>query len=218
MDTKHCLVYLRCYMAIKDRKERDKLDRRKLIIESATRLFLELGYEKTSIRTIADDIEYSPATIYLYFKEKDEIFYIIHEQGFVLLNNEFAKYAHIQNPVERLTAIGHAYLNFALNNPDYYDLMFIMRAPLQEISCLEKWDAGDSAFQVLVETVSEGIDQQLLREGDKFMVALTVWSYAHGLVSLYIRERFQSMKKVDDDVLKSMLGQSMDFFLKSIQP
>ncbi|MCX2486455.1 TetR/AcrR family transcriptional regulator [Pedobacter sp. MR2016-24] len=204
-------------MAIKDRKERDKLDRRKLIIESATRLFLELGYEKTSIRTIADDIEYSPATIYLYFKEKDEIFYIIHEQGFVLLNNEFAKHVHIENPFERLTAIGHSYLNFALDNPDYYDLMFIMRAPLQEISCLEKWDAGDSAFQVLVDTVSEGIDQRLLKEADKFMVALTVWSYAHGLVSLYIRERFQSMKKVDDQVLKNMLGQSMDFFLKSIQ-
>ena len=72
-------------MAIKERKEREKQDMRNLIIESATQLFLKQGYDKTSIRSIAEDIEYSPATIYLYFKDKDEIFYVIHENAFALL-------------------------------------------------------------------------------------------------------------------------------------
>ena len=53
----------------KGKKRREKQDMRNLIIESATGLFLKLGYDKTSIRSIAEDIEYSPATIYLYFKE-----------------------------------------------------------------------------------------------------------------------------------------------------
>lgn len=204
-------------MAIKDRKERDKLDRRKLIIQSATKLFLEQGYEKTSIRNIADDIEYSPATIYLYFKEKDEIFFVLHEQGFELLNKEFAKFAAIENPLERLRAIGHSYLQFAVDNPDYYDLMFIMRAPLNEISCLEKWDAGESAFSSLLQTVEQCMAQNLIPQTDPNIAAMTIWSYAHGIASLFIRERFQSMKMCGVSELGPMLTHSMDYFLKSMQ-
>lgn len=204
-------------MAIKDRKERDKLDKRKLIIESATRLFLEMGYEKTSIRTIADDIEYSPATIYLYFKEKDEIFFVIHEQGFELLNKEFLALNSITDPFERLSALGTTYLNFGLNNPDYYDLMFIMRAPLQEIACHDKWDAGDNAFQILVETVNAGIAAGMIRNEDPMVIAMTLWSAMHGLVSLYIRQRFQSMNKVDEPTLRNMLAQSKDFLIAGLK-
>lgn len=203
-------------MAIKDRKERDKLDRRKLIIQSATKLFLEQGYEKTSIRNIADDIEYSPATIYLYFKEKDEIFFVLHEQGFELLNKEFDKHAHIENPFERLNALGHSYLQFAIDNPDYYDLMFIMRAPLNEIACHETWDAGTNAFTHLLRTVEQCMAQNMMSATDPNIAAMTIWSYAHGLASLYIRQRFQSMQMCEINFLQPMLIQSMDYFLKSM--
>jgi AcrR family transcriptional regulator len=204
-------------MAIKDRKERDKLDRRKLIIASATRLFLEQGYEKTSIRNIADDIEYSPATIYLYFKEKDEIFYIIHEQGFDLLNKAFSVHAALTNPFERLAAIGNTYIDFALQNPDYYDLMFIMRAPLNEIACHEKWEAGDTAFKVLVGTVTECMEQKLIQQGDTYIVALTIWSFVHGIVSLYIRDRLKAMKIIDEELLKNSLEMSVKYFLAALK-
>lgn len=203
-------------MAIKDRKERDKLDRRKLIIESATRLFLEQGYDKTSIRNIADDIEYSPATIYLYFKEKDEIFYVIHEQGFELLGKEFTPLSQIGNPFERLWEMGKVYLKFGLENPDYYDLMFIMRAPLAEIECHSTWDAGDNAFQYLLNTVSECLEQGLIKAGDPNIASMSVWSFVHGLVSLRIRDRFKSLN-IDADQSRSMLLQSLDYFMMTLK-
>nr|WP_068888411.1 TetR/AcrR family transcriptional regulator [Pedobacter panaciterrae] len=203
-------------MAIKDRKERDKLDRRKLIIESATKLFLEQGYEKTSIRNIADDIEYSPATIYLYFKEKDEIFYLIHEQGFDLLNKEFTNHNQIKDPYERLAELGKIYLNFALTNPDYYDLMFIMRAPLSEIKCHSKWEAGDNSFQYLLNTVTECLDQKLIVDGDPLIVSMSIWSYVHGLISLFIRERLQSVN-IEGEQNPNLLIQSLEYFLKTLK-
>jgi AcrR family transcriptional regulator len=204
-------------MAIKDRKERDKLDRRKLIIESATKLFLKNGYDKTSIRNIADDIEYSPATIYLYFKEKDEIFYIIHEQGFQILNKLFLPFASIEDPLERLHKAGHLYIQFALENPDYYDLMFIMRAPLNEIACHETWNAGDNAFQFLLTTVRECLDKKLLIEQDSHLVALSVWSFVHGLVSLHIRERLKAITAASDETIQTMLYNSLKYFLIAIK-
>ena len=69
-------------MGITDRKEREKQELKDLILKEAKAVFLEEGYEKTSIRKIADRIEYSPTTIYLYFKDKSELLLELHKQSF----------------------------------------------------------------------------------------------------------------------------------------
>lgn len=203
-------------MAIKERKEREKQDMRNLIIESATQLFLKLGYDKTSIRSIAEDIEYSPATIYLYFKDKDEIFYVIHENAFALLEKVFRKHDAIKDSFEKLTAVCKSYVEFALRNPDYYDLMFIMRAPLSQIACEDNWKEGDSAFDYLLKTISACVDEKRIKPGDKFLLAMSVWSFGHGLVSLYVRGRF-SMMKMSDEIISDMLGNAVDLFLENLK-
>ncbi|MCE6992133.1 TetR/AcrR family transcriptional regulator [Dyadobacter sp. CY323] len=203
-------------MAIKERKEREKQDMRNLIIESATQLFLKHGYDKTSIRNIADDIEYSPATIYLYFKDKDEIFYVIHENAFELLNKELRKNEAIENAFDRLGGIGRTYMKFALENPDYYDLMFIMRAPLSQIKSEQKWEAGECAFGYVTETIGACLEQKLIKPADKFLLAMSVWSFVHGLVSLYVRERM-CVFPLSDDLLRDMLYSSLENYLSILK-
>jgi AcrR family transcriptional regulator len=203
-------------MAIKERKEREKQDMRNLIIESATQLFLKHGYDKTSIRNIAEDIEYSPATIYLYFKDKDEIFYVIHENAFDLLVKLFREHDTISNPYERLGAIGRTYINFAFENPDYYDLMFIMRAPLSQIKHEERWNAGECAFGYVLDTLTQCLDQNLIRPADKYITAVSVWSFVHGLVSLYIRERM-CILEMPDDVVRDIVNASFENFFQSLK-
>ena len=105
-------------MGIAERKEREKMEMHDRILQAATVMFLEDGYEKTSIRNIADKIEYSPATIYLYFKDKDELFFAIHNIGFQLLLKEMEKAGKIKNPLKRLREIGITYIEFALKNPE----------------------------------------------------------------------------------------------------
>ena len=61
-------------MTISERKEREKLELKELILLKAKELVDKEGYEALSIRKIAAAAEYSPATIYLYFKDKDENF------------------------------------------------------------------------------------------------------------------------------------------------
>ena len=61
-------------MTITTRKERQKEELKGKILQAAKELFMEKGFEDTSIRNIAEKIEYSPTTIYLYFKDKDDIF------------------------------------------------------------------------------------------------------------------------------------------------
>ena len=76
-------------MGILESKERDRVEMRERIIDVAIEMFVKEGYEKTSIRNIAEKIEYSPATIYLYYKDKDELLYDVQAQAFEKLDQTF---------------------------------------------------------------------------------------------------------------------------------
>ena len=60
-------------MGIRERRDIEKADMKKKIMDAVIDLIEQEGYEKLSIRKIAAKIEYSPTTIYLYYKDKAEI-------------------------------------------------------------------------------------------------------------------------------------------------
>lgn len=60
-------------MGIKERRDVEKEEMKKKIMDAAIEVIEQEGYEKLSIRKIAAKIEYSPTTIYLYYKDKAEI-------------------------------------------------------------------------------------------------------------------------------------------------
>jgi len=61
-------------MGIEERKEREKTQRRQQIMDAAKKVFASNGFGGATIENIAEEAELSPATIYLYFKNKDELF------------------------------------------------------------------------------------------------------------------------------------------------
>lgn len=177
-------------MTIATRKERQKEELRTKILQSAKALFIEKGYHETSIRNIAERIEYSPTTIYLYFKDKDDVFYALHQEGFALLNQYFKPLAFVEDPFQRLKAVMRAYIRFALENREFYDLMFINRAPMNALDdkC-DEWDEGKQSFQALVDTVSHCIGKGYFTGMDPESLSFTLWAMVHGICSLQIRER-----------------------------
>ncbi len=70
--------------------------------DASLAMFIEEGYEKTSIRNIADKIEYSPATIYLYYKDKDELLYDVQGEAFKQLLELFEQKVVSKSPWKRL--------------------------------------------------------------------------------------------------------------------
>jgi AcrR family transcriptional regulator len=69
-------------MGISSRKDREKKELRAKIIDATAKILIDQGYEKTTIRKVAEAIEYSPRTVYLYFKDKDSLLMEIIEVGF----------------------------------------------------------------------------------------------------------------------------------------
>src|SRR6185369_782425 len=145
-------------MTIATRKERQKEELKGKILEAAKDLFMQRGFEETSIRNIAERIEYSPTTIYLYFKDKDEICHALHKEGFTLLNQYLRALVDVTDPFERLKATSKSYVRFASENREFYELMFIMKSPMNSIKKEEgDWEEGDRAFGFLVNTIEQCI-------------------------------------------------------------
>lgn len=177
-------------MTIASRKERQKEELKARILEAARTLFIERGFDETSIRNIAEKIEYSPTTIYLYFKDKDDIFYALHQEGFVILNQYFRTLQNVADPFERLKAICKSYINFSLENREFYDLMFISRSPIKALEeDKEKWVEGHKAFGALLGTVQECIALGYFEGMDPEILSFTCWSMVHGVCALEIRGR-----------------------------
>lgn len=178
-------------MAISDRKAREKEDLKALILSGAKKLFVEKGIEQTTIRNIADAIDYSVGTVYVYFKDKNAIFHALHTQGFTQLGSEFKVLFHVSDPMERLRAMGRVYINFALQNPDMYDLMFNLKAPMEFLndSKEEEWNEGKATFDVLRTTVGQCMANGYFKGHELEPTAFMIWSMVHGMISLEISKR-----------------------------
>src|SRR5258707_15357238 len=114
--------------AMRQRQEQEKQELRQTILRAAAGLFLEQGYERFSLRQVAERVGYSPTTIYLYFRNKDDLLFTVVDEGFVRFGQQLAAAAESQeDPWERIIALGRAYVTFALQNPVYYQLMFMQR-------------------------------------------------------------------------------------------
>lgn len=175
-------------MGVIERKEREKEEMRRRIVDAAAQLFVNEGYEAASIRKIAAAIEYSPGAIYLYFKDKDDILYAIQEQGFEIFLATMQRIAGPEtHPFKRLQKLGEAYMEFAARHPELYDLMFTIRAPMRAHK--DEWSRGASSFNFLRDTVRACMDGGYIRKANLDALALMIWSQVHGLVALDMRSR-----------------------------
>jgi AcrR family transcriptional regulator len=193
-------------MSITDRKDREKAEMRKMILNSAMELFVKDGYEGVSMRKIAQKIEYSPGSIYTYFADKDAIFYALHVEGFGLLYEKQLSVQSINNPRERLIAHGRVYIKFALENQQYYDIMFIMRGPIDIINKDEErdWMHGQRSYDLLKRNVSECQSAGMFKNQDVESVAFFLWSAVHGIASLVIR-RGPGIKKMANQEIDKVI-------------
>ena len=177
-------------MGTKERKQKEKEQLRQSILDAARTLFFERGYDHTSIRAIAERIEYSPTTIYLYFKDKDDLFKALHDEGFGVMRSMFIKLMEEPDPFERLVKMGRMYIEFAEKYPEYYDLMFLMRAPMKGMEEAHKeWNEGENTFHLLQSVVAQCQQKGHFVGHDTEVLAFCIWSMMHGMVSLKIRER-----------------------------
>lgn len=177
-------------MGSQERRSREREETRRRILDAARELFVQHGYEATSMRAIADGIEYTPTAIYHHFESKEALLSELCNADFRSLAAAFRRIGRIEDPIERLHRIGEAYAAFALEYPMHYQLMFMTRRPevLDEEEDLARDDPSEDAYAFLLQACAEGIAAGRFREQftDAHEVAQMLWASCHGLVSLRV--------------------------------
>ena len=174
-------------MGVKERRAREKEQLRHRILSAARELFVTEGYESVSMRKIADMIEYSPTTIYLYYKDKADLLDSVCKETLLhLLNTLDLLRKDKSDPVETLRKSGKAYVEFGLKYPQDYKLTFVVRPQFQKGLGLQEGSVGERVFSYLRTIVSECIRQKKFRQVDVETTGQVLWSAVHGVTLLLI--------------------------------
>lgn len=175
-------------MGTQERIERERLEKRTRILDAARELFVERGVEAVTLREVAQRIEYSTTAIYVQFADKAALVEAMVTEDFAKFASGLEAVAKVEDPVERLTELHHAYIDFALKLPRHYQLLFLTPAQPHHSKVDATSPAGIEGYRVLRSTVDECIRTHRFREGlvDADAVAQVIWGTVHGLVSLLI--------------------------------
>ena len=151
-------------------------------------MFVREGFEATTMRAIAQRIEYTPTAIYHHFANKHALLTELCTLDFRTLAHAFQRIGRIDDPVARLARIGAAYVDFGLQHPMQYQLLFMARRPEVTKERAPGEDPGEDAYAFLRDTCTEAIASGRFRPeyDDPEEMAQMCWGSLHGLVALHI--------------------------------
>jgi AcrR family transcriptional regulator len=152
---------------------------------AATRLFMSDGYAGVTMRAIARELDCSPMKAYRYFGDKEEVFALVRTVAYQSFGeSQKTAYFSEDTSLERLRALGIAYLEYATENPLQYRLMFELLQP-NPSGHPELREARIAAMKPLRTAISELVDQGVFHE-DVDLLTNIFWSAVHGVVSLHL--------------------------------
>jgi len=179
-------------MGVRDRRARQKTLLRQQILDAAREILVREGYERLSMRRVAERIDYSPTAIYLHFKDKQDLVFSLCDETFAKLVRELETLPQeFADPLVRLRKGLERYIAFGLKHPDHYLPAFVLPAPedldpkrLQETMSPDS--NGLRALACLRDCIADGVRARKLRKVDPDVAARAAWAAIHGITSLLI--------------------------------
>lgn len=207
-------------MGIQERKEREKERRRQQIIVAAKRVFSEKGFNKATMEDIAKEAELSPGTLYLYFKNKEELYASL---SLRILQYLDIRVSHVNkepdlDPVSKLDALMVAMYDVYDFDPLIIINMFHLQSSetlknlsdelMQEIKDLSKKSIG-----AIADIFNEGIQTGAFVNHHPYALADIFWSMFSGVVLWEASKKIVNEKK---DYLKETLKTAFEIFKSGI--
>lgn len=182
-------------MGVAERKEREKIQRRNAIIDSAEKVFFKEGIENASMDQVAQEAELSKGTIYLYFKSKDELYRAIILRGFIILKKQLKESALVQETgFQNVKAISEAYIRFSYDYLGYFNAILhyqndLFSARKREPSSVQSLEGGNAVIGVLINAINKGKqDGSIYDDISSVETAFVLWSQITGLLQVIQRK------------------------------
>lgn len=177
-------------MGVKERRDRERLEMRRAILDAARETAAREGWQAVTIRRVAEKIEYSPPTIYEYFESKEALIEELSHEGFRrLLDGLRAARDARTDPRERMWSMGDAYWNFVWTHPELYQCISGLGGvnfcgPEHEHPHAE----GKQVFELFCEVLRAVLPAGTAAEDLEGKV-ITLWSLFHGFIALLMAGR-----------------------------
>jgi AcrR family transcriptional regulator len=207
-------------MGIQERKEREKERRRQQIMVAAKRVFVEKGFSGATMEDIAKEAELSAGTLYLYFKNKNELYASLTLRVMQYLN---IRLEHLQSDKEsdlrtKISNIKSALIDVYEFDPLILRNLFHLQSSevLKNLSpelIEEIKSVGQKALEKLAVMFQQGIQKGICFQHQPAAVADIVWALFSGVV---LWETSKSAIDKESDYLKPTLETAFEIFEKGI--
>jgi|GEM_PF-1271334 len=174
-----------------DRRTRERIEVQDKILSAARDLFVRQGFDAVSMRKIAEAIDYTPAALYVHFKDKVELMRELCRRDFAEMDARVLA-LQIADPVERIHRAGEIFIAFGTQHKNQYRLMFMTPHP-REVQptaedLAEMVDPDQNGYAFMCKAVAEAIAKGRLRDeyGEIQLTVQTLWSCVHGVTALHI--------------------------------
>lgn len=177
-------------MGIAERKEREKQQRRLEIIAAAENVFFTKGIDNSTMEDVANKVELSKGTLYLYFKGKNELLMEIVQTAIKKLHDLFVEYSSREKDgISKIKAIGEAFIYFFFNFNDYYKmLIYHFHNQSSDEECeicniINTLKIGN--HQIMVKILEDGIkDGSIRKDIDPVKTSFLLWGETMGILQL----------------------------------
>src|SRR5512143_2175017 len=172
-------------MGVKEKRAKYNKEFRREILDAARELFINEGYEKFTMRRLAEKIGYSPTTIYIYFKGKDDLLFAICEE---VAEHFFSNLNRIrtleEDPLEALRKSMLYFLEFGFSNPNQYKVFFLTGRDIYggQEEFMQKDSMARKSYLTFREIVLNCIETGKFREMDAEILTQVLSVAAHGLI------------------------------------
>ncbi len=169
-------------------------DLRRALLDAATRILDRDGQGGLSLRAVAREAGVSPAAPYHHFKDKSELMLAIAEEGFDQLSDYIRRTTDIAAlPMERVAAIGLAYVEFAKAHPAVYRVMYDCSRDSDAMPD-KAHNAEEGAFSLLKRAMIDMGVASPDQETDLELACIAAWCAAHGLAEMVGFKQFDALK------------------------
>jgi len=206
-------------MGLKERREREREGRRQQILDAARKLLLEKGLNGASMNQIAQLAELGVATIYFYYRSKEELFAALQQEGLELLHLRIQQAAaRGRSNADKIRRAAQAYLRFSEENRDYFDIMnYFLSSPGEIFTPDLKRQVdqrGEKILGLVEKLVEDGVRQGEFGDVDVRNFSLLLWGALHGLIQF---------RKMRDTLLagrnhERLFRFAVDHLLSSLSP
>ena len=163
-------------------------DTRTQLLDAARDLYLDKGLSGFSLRAVAREVGVTAPAVYRHFESRDALLIALLDEAYSRFVSYLKPAEAAESPEERMEQVGNAYLDFALEQPGYYTLMFTAQPMLEAGDLPEQLVARmHDSFGLLQSRVIECMASGWrIAPGDPAVISKTIWALSHGLVSLYL--------------------------------